>query len=98
MSLFTSLAFAVAMFLAFMERQFRYNRSLGALQHRVTAVVARNEADPGTPVAPGTAQEQPLDRHRVVGPSPGSRPERAHESGCSSPCVKSPPVQPNISS
>ena len=28
MSLFTSLAFAVAMFLAFMERQLRYNRSL----------------------------------------------------------------------
>jgi ABC-type polysaccharide/polyol phosphate export permease len=28
MSLFTSLAFSVAMFLAFMERQFRYNRSL----------------------------------------------------------------------
>jgi Terpene cyclase DEP1 len=27
MSLFTSLAFSVAMFLAFMERQFRYNRS-----------------------------------------------------------------------
>jgi hypothetical protein len=27
MSLFTSLAFAVAMFLAFMERQFRYNRT-----------------------------------------------------------------------
>ena len=27
MSLFTSLAFAVAMFLAFMERQFRYNRA-----------------------------------------------------------------------
>jgi hypothetical protein len=28
MSLFTSLAFAMAMFLAFMERQLRYNRSL----------------------------------------------------------------------
>ncbi len=28
MSLFTSLAFSVAMFLAFMERQLRYNRSL----------------------------------------------------------------------
>ena len=28
MSLFTSLAFAIAMFLAFMERQLRYNRSL----------------------------------------------------------------------
>ncbi len=28
MSLFTSLAFAVAFFLAFMERQLRYNRSL----------------------------------------------------------------------
>ncbi len=28
MSLFTSLAFAVAMFLAFMERQLRYNRAL----------------------------------------------------------------------
>jgi hypothetical protein len=27
MSLFTSLAFAIAMFLAFMERQLRYNRS-----------------------------------------------------------------------
>ena len=30
MSLFTSLAFAVALFLAFMERQLRYNRSLAA--------------------------------------------------------------------
>src|ERR1039458_5380306 len=30
MSLFTSLAFAIAMFLAFMERQLRYNRSLVA--------------------------------------------------------------------
>ena len=30
MSLFTSLAFAVAFFLAFMERQLRYNRSLAA--------------------------------------------------------------------
>jgi len=30
MSLFTSLAFAMAMFLAFMERQLRYNRSLVA--------------------------------------------------------------------
>jgi hypothetical protein len=28
MSLFTSLAFSVALFLAFMERQLRYNRSL----------------------------------------------------------------------
>jgi hypothetical protein len=28
MSLFTSLAFAIAVFLAFMERQLRYNRSL----------------------------------------------------------------------
>ena len=28
MSLFTSLAFSMAMFLAFMERQFRYNRAL----------------------------------------------------------------------
>ena len=28
MSLFTSLAFSVAFFLAFMERQLRYNRSL----------------------------------------------------------------------
>ncbi len=30
MSLFTSLAFSVALFLAFMERQLRYNRSLAA--------------------------------------------------------------------
>ena len=30
MSLFTSLAFAVALFLAFMERQLRYNRSLAS--------------------------------------------------------------------
>ena len=30
MSLFTSLAFAMALFLAFMERQLRYNRSLAA--------------------------------------------------------------------
>jgi hypothetical protein len=30
MSLFTSLAFSVAFFLAFMERQLRYNRSLAA--------------------------------------------------------------------
>jgi hypothetical protein len=30
MSLFTSLAFAVAFFPAFMERQLRYNRSLTA--------------------------------------------------------------------
>ena len=28
MSLFTSLAFSIAMFLAFMERQLRYNRAL----------------------------------------------------------------------
>ena len=34
MSLFTSLAFSVAFFLAFMERQLRYNRSLGAVRAR----------------------------------------------------------------
>jgi hypothetical protein len=37
MSLFTSLAFSVALFLAFMERQLRYNRSLVATDSGTTA-------------------------------------------------------------
>lgn len=37
MSLFTSLAFSIAMFLAFMERQLRYNRSLAPAVSSSTA-------------------------------------------------------------
>jgi hypothetical protein len=42
-SLFTSLAFSVALFLAFMERQWRYNRSLTQAQEPV---------EPAAPAAP----------------------------------------------
>ena len=73
MSLFTSLAFSMAFFLAFMERQLRYNRSLVPLQHGVAAVVAGDEGDAGAAVAPGAAEVQPLDGHRLVGPAPWAR-------------------------
>ncbi len=56
MSLFTSLAFSMAMYLAFVERQIRYNRSTGRVEDGVPAVVAGNERDPRTPVAPGAAE------------------------------------------
>jgi hypothetical protein len=56
MSLFTSLAFAMAMYLAFIERQVRYNRSTSGVEDGVPAVVARNERDPGAAVAPGPAE------------------------------------------
>jgi hypothetical protein len=52
MSLFTSLAFAVAWYLAFMERQVRFNRLSGAsVEDGVAAVVARDERDAGAAVA-----------------------------------------------
>jgi len=52
MSLFTSLAFSVAWFLAFMERQVRYNQLSGAgVEDGVPAVVARDERDAGAAVA-----------------------------------------------
>ncbi len=52
MSLFTSLAFSVAWYLAFMERQVRFNRLSGAsVEDGVPAVVARDERDPGAAVA-----------------------------------------------
>ena len=69
MSLFTSLAFSMAFFLAFMERQLRYNRSLSPVQHGVAAVVAGDEGDAGAAVAPGAAEVEALDGHRVVGPA-----------------------------
>ena len=71
MSLFTSLAFSIAIFLAFMERQLRYNKALaqeplprlprrsGTVQDRVARVVAGDERDPGPAVAPGAAQIEP---------------------------------------
>jgi hypothetical protein len=57
MSLFTSLAFSMAMYLAFIERQVRYNdRSTPGVKDGVGAVVAGNERDPGTTVASGAAE------------------------------------------
>ena len=44
-----------------------------ASEHGVAAVVAGDERDPGPAVAPGPAQVQPLDRHRVVRPAPSGR-------------------------
>ena len=41
MSLFTSLAFSMAFYLAFVERQIRYTGALGGVQDGVAAVVAR---------------------------------------------------------
>ena len=83
MSLFTSLAFSVALFLAFMERQLRYNRALGsAVQHGVAAVVPGNEGDPGPAVASGAAQVQTLDGHRGVGPPRGPGRKGPMNSGC----------------
>jgi hypothetical protein len=46
MSLFTSLAFAIAFFLAFMERQWRYNKALAQLQ------AVPPPASPPAPTAP----------------------------------------------
>jgi hypothetical protein len=57
MSLFTSLAFSMAMYLAFVERQIRYtNASASGVEDGVAAVVARNERDAGTAVASGAAE------------------------------------------
>jgi hypothetical protein len=57
MSLFTSLAFSVALFLAFMERQIRFNdASAAGVEDGVAAVVARNEGDAGTAVTSGAAE------------------------------------------
>ena len=101
MSLFTSLAFSVAFFLAFMERQIRYNRvsRQRAVQHGVAAVVARDERDARPAVAAGAAEVEALDRHRRCRASPvGPGRNGPMNSGWSRPWVKSPPVQPNISS
>ena len=98
MSLFTSLAFSVALYLAFVERQIRYAAGARRVEHLVPAVVAGDEGDPGATVAAGAAEVEPLDRDRGVGPAPGPGRNGPMNSGCSSPWVKSPPVQPNISS
>jgi hypothetical protein len=56
MSLFTSLAFSMAWYLAFIERQVRYNRLASGVEDGVPAVVPRNERDAGAAVAPGAAE------------------------------------------
>ena len=85
MSLFTSLAFSMAMYLAFVERQVRYNRRLDGLQDGVAAVVAGDEGDARAAVAAGTAQVETVDGHGVVGPAPRTRAEGAHELGLQQP-------------
>ena len=65
MSLFTSLAFSMAMYLAFVERSVRYERERSAVsKNRVAAVVAGDEGDPGATVATRTAQVQAVDGER----------------------------------
>ena len=99
MSLFTSLAFSMAMYLAFVERQIRYSREEpAAFEHVVAAVVAGDEGDARAPVAARTAEVEALDRDRAVGPAPGPGRNGPMNSGWRSPWVKSPPVHPNISS
>jgi hypothetical protein len=57
MSLFTSLAFSMAMYLAFVERQIRFSRASGAgVEDGVAAVVSGNERDAGTAVTSGAAE------------------------------------------
>jgi hypothetical protein len=53
MSLFTSLAFSMALFLAFMERQLRYNRSLSLGDPADAPAPAGARGAPGAPGAAG---------------------------------------------
>ena len=73
MSLFTSLAFAMAMFLALHGAPAPLQPVARPLQHGVAAVVAGDEGDAGPAVAPGTAEVQAVDGNRVVRPAPRAR-------------------------
>jgi len=92
MSLFTSLAFSMAMYLAFVERQTATTERFLFPLTRHSRSCSGNEGDARTTVTASATKVEAVNRYRIVRPSSWTRTEWPMNSGCRSPCVKSPPV------